>query len=70
MANTSEFGWMWSSFFFGWLIKYTVMKFGGLGAYRKLLPLFLGIVLGDLVMIVFGYILSSFFGIYGFGKFP
>ena len=37
----------WGSFFIGWLLKYTVLKFGGVAQYRKLRPLILGVVLGE-----------------------
>ena len=37
----------WGSFFLGWLLKYTVLKFGGVAQYRKLRPLVLGVVLGE-----------------------
>jgi hypothetical protein len=37
----------WSSFFIGWCCKYIVLKFGGVALYRKLRPVFLGIILGE-----------------------
>ena len=37
----------WGSFFIGWFLKYTVLKFGGVALYRKLRPFVLGIVLGE-----------------------
>ena len=37
----------WGSFFIGWLLKYTVLKFGGVAQYRKLRPFILGVVLGE-----------------------
>ena len=37
----------WGSFFLGWLLKYTVLKFGGVAQYRKLRPLVLGVILGE-----------------------
>ncbi len=37
----------WGSFFIGWFLKYTVLKFGGVAQYRKLRPLVLGVVLGE-----------------------
>ena len=36
----------WGSFFIGWFLKYTTLKFGGVAQYRKLRPLILGVVLG------------------------
>jgi hypothetical protein len=37
------------SFLLGWLIKVGVTKFGGGGAYRKTMPLMIGIIAGDLL---------------------
>ena len=37
----------WFSFFVAWLIKVTVLKYGGARLYRKSLPLFLGMILGQ-----------------------
>ncbi len=37
----------WGSFFIGWFLKYTTLKFGGVAQYRKLRPLVLGVVLGE-----------------------
>ena len=37
----------WSSFFLGWLCKYVILKFGGVAYYRKLRPMFLGVILGE-----------------------
>lgn len=46
-----SYGWcisgMWFSIFWGWLLKRLVFKGGGIGAYRRALPLFLGFILGQ-----------------------
>jgi len=38
---------IWFSIFLGWACKSTIMTFGGARTYRRLLPLFLGFVLGE-----------------------
>lgn len=38
---------IWFSIFLGWLAKAAIMSFGGAGAYRKAMPFFLGMVLGE-----------------------
>ena len=38
---------LWCPFLVGWLVKWLIMKHGGLHAYRRAIPLFVGIVLGD-----------------------
>lgn len=37
----------WSSMALGWLMKWTVLKYGGAKLFRRLRPLFLGLVLGQ-----------------------
>ena len=39
----------WFSFFIAWLIKAIVLKYGGAQLYRKSLPFFLGLILGQFV---------------------
>ncbi len=41
---------LWLMILLGWAIKGLVVRYGGLGAYQGLKPLFLGLVLGDLTM--------------------
>ncbi len=43
----------WGSIFTGWLCKITITRYGGPDSYRKILPLFLGLILGDVVMMLF-----------------
>lgn len=40
---------MWNVIFVTWLIKALVVRYGGLRLYRKTVPFFLGLVLGDCV---------------------
>ncbi len=43
----------WFSIFLGWMFKSLITKFGGGDAYRNTIPLFLGLALGDVFMILF-----------------
>ena len=38
---------IWFSIFLGWLAKAAIMSFGGANAYRRTMPFFLGLVLGE-----------------------
>jgi len=47
--------WMWFSIFLGWLLKLIITRIGGLKGYRRFLPFFLGMILGEFFMgVVFG----------------
>jgi hypothetical protein len=48
---------LWCPFFVAFLAKWTILKFGGLRSYRRAVPLFLGLALGDYTI---GSILSIF----------
>ena len=41
---------IWFPLFLSWLIKWIVLKYGGLKAYRPGVPFFLGLILGEFVM--------------------
>ncbi len=38
---------LWTMFFLGWLIKWLVLRHGGLKLHRQVLPLFFGMILGE-----------------------
>jgi hypothetical protein len=48
-ANSWGMHLSWITFFIGWLIKTAVTRYGGLELYRRLLPLFLGMIVGDML---------------------
>jgi len=39
----------WASFLIGWMLKSLIARYGGLSIYSRLLPLFLGLIAGDLL---------------------
>ena len=49
MANTHTWGQTPMPFFLAWLTKTLVLRYGGMRLYRRSLPLFLGLILGDMV---------------------
>ncbi|MEW6750296.1 MAG: DUF6785 family protein [Candidatus Latescibacterota bacterium] len=42
-------GWAWFSVFLAWLLKATILRFGGLPAYQFYKPVFLGFIAGQLM---------------------
>jgi len=49
LACSYAMEYIWNIVFVTWLIKLLVMRYGGLNLYRRSLPLFFGIALGDAV---------------------
>lgn len=49
---------LWMVLFIGWLAKFLITRYGGAPAYRKALPFFVGLVLGEFTM-------GSLWGVYG-----
>jgi len=47
MAATYPVHCIWFSIFLGWAAKSIIMKYGGVKAYRQVMPFFLGLVLGE-----------------------
>ncbi len=52
---------LWFSIFLAWLLKWVILKFGGLNGYRKYVPLFVGITVGDAIMLAFWKIYGNAF---------
>ena len=53
---------LWFSIFVGWLCKVLITRFGGNDTYRKTTPLFLGIALGDVFMMLLWLIIDGWQG--------
>ena len=58
IAETGAMAWLWCPTFVGWLTKLVTLRYGGMGAYRRGIPLFIGLILGD-------YVVSSVWSIVG-----
>jgi len=61
---------MWLSIFLGWGAKVLITRFGGSDSYRKVIPLFLGLALGDIVMVVFWIAIDAWQGRTGHALLP
>jgi len=51
----------WFSIFLAWGVKAMTLKYGGLSLYRKVLPLFLGLILGSCLGVGTGSVIGSFY---------
>jgi hypothetical protein len=58
IANTPSMDYLWMPFLIAWLLKLLVLRYGGIKLYHKLVPLALGVILGDLAV-------PALWGIYG-----
>ena len=47
IGNTFITDLLWFPFFLGWLCKIITLRYGGMSAYKKALPFFIGLILGD-----------------------
>lgn len=62
---SSAFGSMWFSVFLALIIKSVVLKYGGPTLYRRTIPFFLGLILGEIVPAGFWLIIDYFTGMRG-----
>lgn len=52
--------WMLGSVFIAWLVKAMVLRYGGITLFRKLVPFFIGLVLGEISVVGLWYIMIHF----------
>jgi hypothetical protein len=53
----------WSAFLAGWLLKSLLIRYGGIKAFRKSRPFFIGLILGEFIAAIFWATLNAIFGI-------
>jgi hypothetical protein len=58
LAVSYAMDYFWFAFFVSWLIKFLLVRFGGMKAHNAGIPFFLGLILGD-------YVAGSLWAIYG-----
>ena len=58
LAISFAMDYFWFAFLVAWLLKFTILKYGGIQMHRRLAPLFLGLILGD-------YVIGSIWAIIG-----
>ena len=50
MSTNGEMSDLWMVFIISYVLKYSLLKYGGYKAHRKAVPFFLGLILGDYTM--------------------
>jgi hypothetical protein len=50
LALTPSLDYLWMPFLLAWAVKSVVLRYGGMKLYRRLMPFFLGLILGDYVV--------------------
>ena len=53
---------LWFSVFLAWLIKSSILRYGGPGTYRRLRPIFLGLILGQFTVVNLWLIVDAITG--------
>ncbi len=48
----------WTCLLISWIIKWSVMRWGGLGTYRRMLPLVFGVIIGEYTVGAFWSVVS------------
>ena len=62
ISQSYPIGTLWFSVFLGWMFKVVITRFGGTDSYRKGVPLFLGLALGDVMMMIFWLVIDGWQG--------
>jgi len=61
---------LWLPLFIAWLLKLTILRYGGLKLYRRALPFFLGVILGECVVGSFWTIWGILFNVPSYAFWP
>jgi len=61
---------LWLPMFIAWMIKLPVLRYGGLKLYRRVLPIFLGLLLGDCLIGCFWTVIGAIWNLPSYRFFP
>jgi len=50
LADDYSMQWFWASLFLSWLLKTITLNYGGVRMYRRVVPFFMGLILGEFVI--------------------
>ena len=57
---------VWMSVAFGWLLRVVLILFGGARMYRKLRPLFIGLIIGEILAAIVWFSVSGILTLFGY----
>lgn len=60
ISSTWSMGTVWLALFIAWAAKTSIVRYGGLKGYRRAMPFFLGIILGDFISGALGNLIGVF----------
>jgi len=69
-GSGAPFEWVWMSIFVGWLCKYLTLRYGGIQAFRRVMPFFIGLILGDYAAGAISSLIFLFAHMNGYRTFP
>ena len=70
LAETFTMSWLWCPTLIGWLVKLLVLRYGGMGLYRRGIPFMIGLILGDYVISCLWALLGLYLEIPTYRAFP
>ncbi len=70
VANNFTMDWLWCPTLIAWFCKTVTLRYGGVKGYRTVLPFFLGLVVGDILLSALWALLYLALNISGYRTFP
>lgn len=71
LAKTFTLHQIWFGVFIAWLVKFVILRNGGIKLYRRALPFFIGVVIGECTIAGFWAVIGVAFDIgSGYRVFP
>lgn len=61
IASNTWMAHFWGEFFIAWLIKAIMYRYGGVATYRKSVPFFMGMIIGQVIMSIISVIINAIY---------
>ena len=58
LSTSIYMNWIWWSVFLGWIAKLVVVRLGGVQGYRAARPIFIGMIFGEALAVVFWVVVN------------